>query len=239
ALDVVARVVGGRLVVEFGSAPGVFAEATVERLVSAFVSGLEEFLALCEVPGAGGCSPSDFPLVALDQAGVDRVVGDGSGVEDVLPLLPMQSGMLFHALMGSGAPAYFEQLVFVVDGVSDVEAFAGAWQRVVDAVQALRVGVVWEGVAEPVRVVHRSVTLPVEVVDWRGAGAEDVGARWDALVVADRERGLDLRQVPLARLTLARVGDERVRVLFTFHHVLLDGWSLARVLSLVLDHHTA
>ncbi|WP_159042776.1 non-ribosomal peptide synthetase, partial [Streptomyces curacoi] len=121
----------------------------------------------------------------------------------------------------------------------DVEAFAGAWQRVVDAVQALRVGVVWEGVAEPVRVVHRSVTLPVEVVDWRGAGAEDVGARWDALVVADRERGLDLRQVPLARLTLARVGDERVRVLFTFHHVLLDGWSLARVLSLVLDHHTA
>ncbi|MBT2417102.1 amino acid adenylation domain-containing protein, partial [Streptomyces sp. ISL-24] len=239
ALDVVARVVGGRLVVEFGSVPGVFAEATVERLVSAFVSGLEEFLALCEVPGAGGCSPSDFPLVALDQAGVDRVVGDGSGVEDVLPLLPMQSGMLFHALMGSGAPAYFEQLVFVVDGVADVEAFAGAWQRVVDAVQALRVGVVWEGVAEPVRVVHRSVTLPVEVVDWRGAGAEDVGARWDALVVADRERGLDLRQVPLARLTLARVGDERVRVLFTFHHVLLDGWSLARVLSLVLDHHTA
>ncbi|UJB44383.1 non-ribosomal peptide synthetase [Streptomyces sp. A1-5] len=239
ALDVVGRVVDGRLVMEWGWSDGVFEDATVDRLVSRFMAALEEFLAHCAEPGAGGCTPSDFPLSGLDQAGVDRVVGDGRGVEDVLPLMPMQSGMLFHALMESASPAYFEQLMFVVDGVPDPAEFAASWQHVVDEVQALRVGVVWEGVAEPVQVVHREVTLPVEIVDWRGADEEEQSARWEAWVGADRARGLDLRQVPLARLSLARLTDDRVRVLFTFHHILLDGWSLARVLSLVFDDYTA
>ncbi|MCZ0993048.1 condensation domain-containing protein [Streptomyces noursei] len=235
ALDVVGRVVDGRLVMEWAWSDGVFEDATMDRLATDFNAALEEFLAHCAEPGAGGCTPSDFPLSGLDQAGVDRVVGDGRGVEDVLPLLPMQSGMLFHALMESASLAYFEQLMFVVDGVTDATAFGAAWQRVVDEVQALRVGVVWEGVAEPVQVVHREVTLPVEIVDWRGADEEEQSARWEAWVGADRARGLDLRQVPLARLSLARLTDDRIRVLFTFHHILLDGWSLARVLSAVFD----
>nr|ATU31794.1 NRPS [Streptomyces sp. KCB13F003] len=238
ALDVVGRVADGRLVMEWGWADGVFAPETVDRLASRFIAALEEFVAHCEEPGTGGCTPSDFPLSGLDQTGVDRVVGDGRGVEDVLPLLPMQSGMLFHALMEpdqARTAAYFEQLMFVIDGVTDATAFGAAWQRVVDEVQALRVGVVWEGVAEPVQVVHREVTLPVEIVDWRGVTEDEQAARWEEWVAADRTRGLDLRQVPLARLALARLTDDRIRVLFTFHHMLLDGWSLARVLSAVFD----
>ncbi|MFI9050850.1 amino acid adenylation domain-containing protein [Streptomyces sp. NPDC053427] len=238
-LDVVGRVADGRLVMEWGWADGVFAEETVDRLASGFMSALEEFLAHCETPEAGGCTPSDFPLSGLDQAGVDRVVGDGRGVEDVLPLMPMQSGMLFHALMESGSPAYFEQLMFAVDGVTDPAEFADSWQHVVDEVQALRIGVAWEGVAEPVQVVHREAALPVEIVDWRGVAEEEQSARWEEWVAADRERGLDLRQVPLARLALARLTDDSIRALFTFHHVLLDGWSLSRVLSLVFDDYTA
>ncbi|MFG3607580.1 amino acid adenylation domain-containing protein, partial [Streptomyces sp. NPDC047928] len=153
-LDVVGRVVDGRLLVEWGWSAGVLADGVVEGLAARFVAALEEFVAHCEEPGAGGCTPSDFPLSGLDQAGVDRVAGDGRNVEDILPLMPMQSGMLFHALAEPGSPAYTEQLMYVVDGVTDPDAFAASWQRVVDEVQALRVGVVWEGVAEPVQVVR-------------------------------------------------------------------------------------
>ncbi|MFE4914593.1 amino acid adenylation domain-containing protein [Streptomyces sp. NPDC056652] len=239
ALDVTSRVADGRLLVDFVWAPGVFSEEVMERLASAFVRELEGFLAHCELPGAGGVTPSDFPLSPLDQAGLDAAVGDGRGVEDVLPLMPLQSGMLFHALAEADRPAYFEQLMYVVDGVPDVDRFAASWQRMVDEIQALRIGVVWEGVPEPVQVVHRDVRLPVEILDWRDSLLTEQDARWEALLAADHKRGLDLRRVPLARLTLARLGEGRVRVLFTFHHILLDGWSVARVLSLVLDDYAA
>ncbi|MFI6118216.1 condensation domain-containing protein, partial [Kitasatospora sp. NPDC051164] len=210
-LDVVGRVVDGRLLVEWGWQEGVFSVAVIEGLSAGFVAALEEFVAHCGVPGAGGLTPSDFPLSGLDQAGVDLVVGDGRGVEEVLPLSPMQSGMLFHSLVEADSPAYFEQLMFTADGVSDVGGFAASWQRVVDEVQALRVGVVWEGVPEPVQVVRRGVVLPVEVLDWSSVDGDGQAVCWDALVAADRERGLDLRQVPLARLTLVTVAPGRVR----------------------------
>ncbi|MFD3917313.1 amino acid adenylation domain-containing protein, partial [Streptomyces sp. NPDC058603] len=239
ALDVTSRVADGRLLVDFVWSAGVFSDEVMEGLASAFVGELEGFLAHCELPGAGGVTPSDFPLSPLDQAGLDAAVGDGRGVEDVLPLMPLQSGMLFHALAEADRPAYFEQLMYVVDGVPDVDRFAASWQRMVDEIQALRIGLVWEGVPEPVQVVHRDVRLPVEILDWRDSLLTEQDARWEALLAADHKRGLDLRRVPLARLTLARLGEGRVRVLFTFHHILLDGWSVARVLSLVLDDYAA
>ncbi|MFE4367883.1 amino acid adenylation domain-containing protein [Streptomyces sp. NPDC056835] len=239
ALDVTSRVADGRLLVNFVWASGVFSDEVMGSLASGFISELEDFLAHCELPGVGGVTPSDFPLSPLDQAGLDAAVGDGRGAEEVLPLMPLQSGMLFHALADADRPAYFEQLMYVVDGVPDVDRFAASWQRMVDEIQALRIGVVWEGVPEPVQVVHREVRLPVEILDWRDSLLTEQDARWEALLAADHKRGLDLRQVPLARLTLARLGEGRVRVLFTFHHILLDGWSVARVLSLVLDDYAA
>ncbi|MFD7290775.1 amino acid adenylation domain-containing protein, partial [Streptomyces sp. NPDC059863] len=239
ALDVAARVIDGRLVVHLVRSAGVFSDEVMEELASRFTEELESLLAHCELPGVGGVTPSDFPLSPLDQAGLDVAVGDGRGVEEVLPLMPLQSGMLFHALAQDSSSAYFEQLMFAVDGVSDADRFVACWQRVVDEVQALRIGVVWEGVPEPVQVVHESVALPVETLDWRAASAPEQAVLWTDRVAADRRRGLDLASVPLARLTLARLTDDRLRVLFTFHHILLDGWSLARVLSLVLDDYAA
>ncbi|MET9258947.1 amino acid adenylation domain-containing protein [Amycolatopsis sp. NPDC004079] len=235
-IDVVSRVVGGRLLVEWGWQAGAFSGETMTELAARFVAELEDFLAYCENPAAGGSSPSDFPLATLDQAAVDRIAGSGK-VADILPLGPMQAGMLFHALASPGS--YVEQLTFVAGGVADAELLAVSWRHVFGEVEALRAGVVWEGVPEPVQVLHAEVALPVAVEDWRGVPGDVQEGRWGALVAGDRERGLALDEVPLARLSLAVVGGGRVRVLFTFHHVLLDGWSVARVLSLVFADYAA
>ena len=63
---------------------------------------LDQIVGHCRRPGAGGRTPSDFPLVTLDQAAVDRLAGDGSTVEDIWPLTPLQAGMLFHAVFSAG-----------------------------------------------------------------------------------------------------------------------------------------
>ncbi|MFJ6674976.1 amino acid adenylation domain-containing protein [Actinosynnema sp. NPDC091369] len=226
-LDVVGQVRGDRLEFTFHYSENAHDADTVTRLADGFAAALRGIVAHCAEPGAGGRTPSDFPLADLTQAEVDRITG-----EDAYPLTPMQAGMVFHGLGDKGV--YFQQTTFVVDGVTDPAAFAAAWQRVVDRTPVLRSSVLWEGVRQPLQVVHEHVRVPFTFLDWSHLDADARAERLRELLAEDRAEGIDLAVPPLMRVAIARLSPTSVQVLWTFHHVLLDGWSVFHVLSDVL-----
>ncbi|MEV7872734.1 amino acid adenylation domain-containing protein, partial [Streptomyces sp. NPDC088124] len=240
-LDITAGLLDGRLVFSWHYSAGLHREETVQALVDDFAAQLSAFVTHCAEPEAGGCSPSDFPLARLTQSEVDRIVrGNGRAaqdIEDVYPLTPLQSGMLFHALAEPDSPAYVEQFAFTLDGITDSDRLASAWQRTVDRSDALRVSLEWEAVGEPVQVVHRRVTVPMLHLDWTGADDAEQGPLLGDFLRADRARGIELTSAPLMRVALARTSDGTVRVVWTFHHLLLDGWSTSAFLSDVLAEY--
>ncbi|QTI87532.1 non-ribosomal peptide synthetase [Streptomyces sp. AgN23] len=237
-LEVVGRAWGDDLEFTWFYSAHLHREETVARLAGEFREALCEIARHGSAPGAGGRTPSDFPLAALDQPAVDRLAGNGGTVEDIYPLTPTQAGMLFHGLAQDDRRAYFQQLSFVLDGVPDPAALAVAWQQVADRTQVLRARVVWEGVPEPVQVVERGVRIPVSLLDWRRLpGPDERREELRRFLAEDRERGLDLAAAPLTRLALARLSATEVQVVWTFHHLILDGWSLFQVLSDVFHCH--
>ncbi|TMM29727.1 MAG: amino acid adenylation domain-containing protein, partial [Actinobacteria bacterium] len=238
-LDVVGRVERGSLEFCWFYSGQVHEQSTVRRLAEQLTGELRAIIGYCARPGAGGRTPSDFPLARLDQATVDRLVGDGRTVEDVYPLTPMQAGMVFHGLAQGDQGVYFEQATFVLDGVPDPDTLAAAWRRVVDRTPILRSRVVWEGVDQPLQLVQRHVTLPVTHHDWRALTDVDRRDGLTRLLAQDRARGMDLGDAPLMRLALARLSSTEVQVVLTFHHVLLDGWSFFQVLADVFTAHAA
>ncbi|WP_260639566.1 non-ribosomal peptide synthetase [Streptomyces angustmyceticus] len=239
-LDAVSRVEGGRLSMTWYYSANVHDEDTVARLARETAEALRDIVRHCADPAAGGVTPSDFPLAGLDQAALDRVAGDGRALEDLYPLTPMQSGMLFHSMAEPDRSLYLEQISFVLDGVADPELLGRAWQQVVDRTPVLRTCVVREGLTEPLQAVHRAVALPVSHLDWRGLTGDDARrAALDELFDRDRAAGLDLSAAPLLRVTLAALPDGAVQVLWTFHHLLLDGWSAFQVLSDVFECYGA
>ncbi|HEX5726251.1 MAG TPA: condensation domain-containing protein, partial [Longimicrobiaceae bacterium] len=150
-LEVEGVVRGGRLriAVFYGSAG--FRAETVRPLAEAYAGCLRALVAHCREAGAGGFTPSDFPLAGVGQAALDALVprllaaaGAGEGararreIEDLYPLTPLQQGMLFHALDRPGSGAYAEQVVMELEGEVRPEAFAAAWQAVADRHPALR-----------------------------------------------------------------------------------------------------
>ncbi|MGC7102170.1 amino acid adenylation domain-containing protein, partial [Amycolatopsis lurida] len=233
-VDVVCRVADGRLRLCWYYADDVLDGAAIGGAAEAFADALRALVEHCARPDAGGCSPSDFPLAGWDQSTVDRVLGDGRGVVDVYPLTPMQQGMVFHSVHEPDSPAYLEQVSFTLSGVDDPRRVAAAFQRVLDQSDALRVRVVWDGVDVPAGVVHREMVLPVDYLDWTGQTPATVEHRFARLLDQDRSIGLDLARQPLMRLTVAEIGGGELRVLWTFHHLLLDGWSTAAILGEVL-----
>ncbi|MFE4355605.1 non-ribosomal peptide synthase/polyketide synthase [Kitasatospora sp. NPDC056800] len=238
-LDVVARVEDGELEIGWYYSTGRHRADTVTGLAHAMLGALEEIVAHCAEPGAGGRTPADFPLARLDQAAVDRIAGDGRAVADVYPLTPMQAGMLFHSLLDPDGDTYVNQVQLVLDGVTDPHALAEAWQRTADANAILRTRLSWQDGAEPLQVVQHRAAVPVVHHDWTGRPAEQVERDTARLLAEDRAAGIDLGGAPLLRLALIRLTPTRVRVVWTFHHVLLDGWSAAQVFDEVCERYAA
>ncbi|WP_424186409.1 amino acid adenylation domain-containing protein [Actinokineospora sp. G85] len=152
--------------------------------------------------------------------------------EDVYPLTPMQNGMLFHSLCVPGL--YLEQVVLTVPGLADPVALERAWLRVVEATPVLRTSVEWDGLDEPRQVVRREVAIPVADHDWRGVPEIHQEERLRRLLADDRAAGIDPTGPALTRLAFIRTGEAEVRVLWSFHHLLLDGRSSSHVVSDVL-----
>ncbi|WP_237546667.1 non-ribosomal peptide synthetase, partial [Streptomyces sp. SID161] len=237
-LDVVARVEDDQLEITWYYSAGRHHEHTVGALAEGMLRALADIVAHCARPDAGGRTPSDFPLARLDQTAVDRIAGDGRDVADMYPLTPMQSGMLFHSLLDPGGRTYVNQVQLVLSGVTDPHALADAWQHTVDADPGLRTHLVWQETPQPLQVVRRRAAVPVTHHDW--SDRPDQGAdELDRLLAADRAAGIDLGTAPLMRLTLIRLTPDRVRLVWTFHHVLLDGWSAAQVFDEVCERYAA
>ncbi|MET9225533.1 amino acid adenylation domain-containing protein [Lentzea sp. NPDC003310] len=228
-------VAGGRLDLHFTYGSRIHDERTIRALAERFAEALREIVRHCAEPSSRGFTPSDFPLAGLDQSTVDLIAtGD---IEDVYPLSPAQAGMLFHSLASTGRDMYTGHFGLRVGGVSDVDEMAAAWQRVVDRTPVLRTSVRWQDVAEPVQVVHARAAVPVEQVDLRAltpaARDAELARRWDEI----RSGEVGLGSAPLLRLHVVRLTDDAVQLFWSVHHMMVDGWSFAGVLSDVFTEY--
>ena len=233
ALD--SKVFGGELSLSWTFSGEMFAPATIQRLADDYQNELTVLIGHCCDRQSHGVTPSDFPLARLTQQQLDNLPLPAQAIDDLYPLSPMQQGMLFHSLLEQGNGDYINQMRLDVDGL-DPQAFRQAWQAVVDAHDILRSGFFWQGDLEhPVQVVYRQVEVPFTVLDWRGRDALD--AALQTLADEERAQGLDLNQAPLLRLVLVRTAEHRHHLIYTNHHILMDGWSNAQLLGEVLQRY--
>ncbi|NLC70565.1 MAG: hypothetical protein GX751_04305, partial [Desulfuromonadaceae bacterium] len=177
--------------------------------------------------------PQGIPKIETSPAGPSREVAERLGrlfpaLEAILPLTPLQQGILFHSLESKGA--YQVQLQFRVEGNFDPDRFGAAWRQVIGRHQLLRMAVP-EGESAWMVIVGRT-ELPWQFADWRKE--PDPGKKLREYVRADREQGFDLGQAPLLRLGVFQVADQAWEVVINNHHITLDGWSLSIVLADVL-----
>ncbi|MDB4970228.1 MAG: amino acid adenylation domain protein, partial [Myxococcales bacterium] len=224
-LEVNAMVLAGQLTINFSFSDRQYRRETIERLAEGYGRVVRAILAHCTSEGAGGYTPSDFALAKLDQPTLDGWLGNRRDIEAIYPLSPMQEGMLFHTLLEPASGVYFEQMSCVLVGV-DLDAFEKAWQQTVARHAVLRTSFWWEGLPRPLQCVHSHADVTIE--------------RLTAIdLEADRARGFALDQAPLMRLKAAPLDGARTQFVWSFHHLLLDGWSTSLVIRDLFEHYQA
>ncbi len=158
----------------------------------------------------------------------------GAGV----PLTALQQGMLFQALVAPDGGFDVEQVLVRLDEPVDARALAAAWRVVGARHDALRVSFTWAGLAQPLQRFDEAVEPEVVEHDWRGADLDAGGARLAELVERDRRSPFDLTRPPW-RVHLVHLARARTVMLWTIHHLVIDGRSFARVLDDVMEAHAA
>ncbi|MDF5721896.1 MAG: amino acid adenylation domain-containing protein [Rhizonema sp. PD37] len=146
-------------------------------------------------------------------------------IENIFPLTPLQKGLLFHSLYNPESAVYFEQLNCRLEGDVSLDAINQAWQILINRHSILRTAIITKGQSEPVQVVFRNPVFKVAEQDWRGLSARSQQQRLQQFLAEDRRQGFVMNRPPLMRVTMIRLDEQSWELVWSHHHLLLDGWS--------------
>lgn len=149
-------------------------------------------------------------------------------IENIYSLSPLQQGLLFHSVYEPDSRVYQPQLSLQIEGPLNLSAFTLAWRQMIERHSVLRTAILWEDLDDAYQVVLNEVPLPLTELDWRGRNDQDTALR--ELEIAQRDEPLDFAVPPLMRICLLRLAEQRWQLIWTHHHIVLDGWSEGIVL---------
>lgn len=164
-------------------------------------------------------------------------------VQDIYPLSPLQQGMLFHSLLAPASGVYVEQRWCLLEGDLNVKAFQAAWQRVASRHPVLRSEFHWEETEQPMQVVYDQVQLPWTLdgiaINNSGESCFADSPAFQSFLKQDRQLGFELDCAPLMRFALFQISLTRYQFVWTFHHLLMDGWCNGLLIKEVLTIYEA
>ncbi|MDJ0579750.1 amino acid adenylation domain-containing protein [Crocosphaera sp.] len=152
-------------------------------------------------------------------------------VADIYPLSPVQQGMLFHTLTAPNSGVYIEQYTCKIKGELQEKFFKLAWEKVIERHETLRTAFVWEGLDEPLQIVRQKVEILWTFEDWCKLDSTKQKEQLDDLLEQDRFLGFQLEKAPLMRLKIIYLQDKNYQLIWTFHHLISDGWSTLIILK--------
>ncbi|GGZ16172.1 hypothetical protein GCM10010387_05840 [Streptomyces inusitatus] len=159
--------------------------------------------------------------------------------EDAFPLAPMQRVMLNRHLLAGSKDANYNECVLTLRGPLDGALFRDAWAALARRFDVLRTSVEWEALPEPIQTVHREPSDAVAFLDWTALSPVQVKRRLAALLAENRAEPPQLSGTPPYRLILVKTGPQEGRLVWTDHHILLDGWSSSLLTAELMRVYTA
>lgn len=147
-----------------------------------------------------------------------------SEIEDIYPLSPMQEGLLFQSLFDSDSHAYVLQISYGLRGDLEPKSFEKSWNELCQRHAVFRTAFIHEDVARPLQVVLKNRKPEITYVDLSELAEQEQLNYIEEYKLRDKERSFDLQRDVLMRISLIKRSNDSHQLIWSFHHILIDGW---------------
>ncbi|AHD05677.1 nonribosomal peptide ligase subunit [Paenibacillus larvae subsp. larvae DSM 25430] len=241
-LDINGMISNGQLSLAISYSRKQYRKETIEKLAGLLKTGLSQVIKHCISQEKVQLTPSDISLKEVTIEELDQFVkltrhlGE---IENIYPLTPMQKGMLFHSLIDTDSEAYFEQAEFELKGPLNIDSFIKSLEQLTERYDILRTNFYAEWKDEPLQIIFRNKKMETLVEDIRSLNGQQQNEFIDSFKINDKARGFDLTRDALMRVSILRTEDARFRFIWSFHHILMDGWCLPLITKEVFETYYA
>ena len=158
-----------------------------------------------------------------------------SDLEDAYPMLMLQMGMFYHNDKSPESAVYHDVFSFRIGSAFDQKKFETTIDQFIGRHPAIRTSFDLDNFSEPLQLVHKTVRIPFTVEDLQHLSYDEQTQNLEHFIHTEKHRSFDRTQAPLMRIIVQRYNDLEFQLIFSFHHAILDGWSLAATLTEILQ----
>ncbi|WP_037297455.1 condensation domain-containing protein, partial [Ruminococcus flavefaciens] len=160
-----------------------------------------------------------------------------SRIENVYGLSPLQEGMLFHHLYDNNSESYILQSVFSSDKKINIDLMKKAADLLSKKYDVLRTAFAYEKLKKPRQVIISDKKVEFNCVDFTQYNSFELDNQIKDYISKDLKRGFDLTHDSLFRLTFFKVDEDKYKILFSFHHIIVDGWCINAIYKKLLEYY--
>ncbi|MGB8192955.1 MAG: amino acid adenylation domain-containing protein [Chitinophagaceae bacterium] len=203
-----------------------FKRDTIQNLLNDFENSIREIISYCLSQKEKTLTPADLTYNRLSTVQLDKLEKVGV-VEDAYPLSPLQEGMFFHFLYDKKSLDYVEQLSYRLHGHIDIKGIEKSFSNIVSRHGILRTSFVSEDFERPLQIVWKNRPAKIHYKDLRKLSGIKQKEFIKKHKAKDLNRGFDLINDRLIRLAIFQLQDEAVEMVWSHHHIIIDGWCLS------------
>lgn len=206
-----------------------------KQMLEAFKKGLAVVTDHCLQGDEIISTPSDYGTTQITQEELECILTRmESAPESIYSLSPMQKGILYHHQWQPQAGTYTIQQMYSLQGDLNIDALKKSLTMLADRYEILRTRVMYKGLSTPVQCVEKTAVPQIEFQDLRTIAPENREAALRTLLGQDLESGFELDKAPF-RITLVQTKDNVWELLWSFHHIVIDGWGMVVLFESLLD----
>ncbi|MEQ9657501.1 amino acid adenylation domain-containing protein, partial [Fulvivirga sp.] len=237
--EIVGLVRNNRLKLSISFVENWYDKSFVSSFLDSYQRQLMDVVEVCAHQTKRVLNPSDLTYSELSIQELDRLQ-QKYNIQDVYPLSPMQQGMLFHTLLNENAGHYNEQKMIAVTGKLNIDVFVKSLGDLVDSYPVLRTAFLHRDFEQPLQVVLSEREVNFEFIDLRDKMTDVEGEQLvESYCLKDQNINYDLEKDPLMKVTVLQLEDDRYKILWNHHHIMMDGWCMEMILQDVREFYRA
>ena len=231
-LNVYGMIGSGQLQISLDYQDGSIDEVKVQELMDSYKTNLSKLIYELSKEDKTYLTPADVTFKGLTRETLSELNSDNT-IEDVYELSPLQQGMYYHWKADDSTSQYFEQLTYrLKTNTLPIDAVSKAYQQLVARHTILRTSFTEKYGEDLLQVVNKRVSGTFVFEEFDGeATTQNIEAYVKQVKVADTEKGFDLNNPSQMRLTLLQLKDNSYEFIWSFHHILMDGWCVSMLIN--------